>query len=194
MNPSINYNKASALELKAEIDKYKSRERTYKLLLEEKNEKIAELKEMKKYYESIYDNKDIKLSTPKDFLNNKVEELNKILQTILNKKNSLILSCEQTLFSLKKNQQGKDLQTPYLKYLFEQFSSLNEENKLLFEQIKNTAYINNFKNENDNEKSQINQLMMKIIENKDKIRGYEKDIEKGADTLSFLRRKTKFNK
>ena len=95
----------------------------------------------------------------------------KNLKSILKEKETMLLSKEEELNSLQTNQ------STFKKYMTK---------------FKN-VYHENLRNENTNEQSQINQLMIKLKESDENINDYENQIDEANETISFLRRKIRIN-
>ena len=169
----------SIIELQKEINFYKNKERLYKILLIEKQKKINSLKELKSYYESI---KNIHKQHPQDkyrrdqIFDPKIQNLIYALKKIIEDKNSILVSLEEELYSSSDKAKS---------FFVNQLKSLQTEN---FRYIQGNS-IENFKKDNFNEKSQINALLVKIIECKENINDLLKNLDEINDTSSMMRRK-----
>ena len=172
----------SIIELQKEIKHFKSKERTYKLQLIEKQNKINELKELKSLYENI--NKSHKeqpknLFKKDDLYNIKIQNLLLALKKIITDKNSILLSLEEDLYS--SSPQAVKFFTNQLKYF-------QKENIEIYACVQGSN-IDNLKKENSNEKNQLNALLVKISECQENINELLKNLDEMNDTASFLKRK-----
>ena len=171
----------SIIELQKEISFYKNKERLYKMQLIEKQKKINALKELKSYYENIknYHKQNNPDAFRKDHLfDPKTKKLICALQKIIEDKNSIIVSLEEELYSSSKE---------VSQFLLNKLACLMKENTDIFKYVQ----INNveiFKNYNSNEKSQINALLLKIIECQENINDILKNLEEIIDTSSVMKR------
>ena len=169
----------SIIELQKEINAYKNKERLYKMQLIEKQQKINELKELKSYYENI---RNSHKQTPPDkfrkdhIFDPKTKKLIYVLKKIIEDKNSILVSLEEELYSSSDKAKS---------FFVNQLKSLQTEN---FRYIQGNS-IENFKKDNFNEKSQINALLVKIIECKENINDLLKNLDEINDTSSMMRRK-----
>jgi hypothetical protein len=169
----------SIIELQKEINFYKNKERLYKILLIEKQKKINSLKELKSYYESI---KNIHKQHPQDkyrrdqIFDPKIQNLIYALKKIIEDKNSILVSLEEELYASSDKAKS---------FFVNQLKSLQTEN---FRYIQGNS-IENFKKDNFNEKSQINALLVKIIECKENINDLLKNLDETNDTSYLMRSK-----
>ena len=174
----------SIIELQKEINYFKNKERVYKLQLVEKQKKINELKELKSYYESI--KKYHKENPPNLFRKDqifdvKTQKLLLALKKIIEDKNSILLSLEEELYS--SSQQATKFITAQLKFL-------QKENFEIYGCVQGNN-IEFFKNENENEKNQLNALLIKIGECQENINDLLRNLDEINDTSSMLKRKIK---
>ena len=172
----------SIIELQKEIKHYKNKERTYKLQLIEKQNKINELKELKSLYENI--NKSHKeqpknLFKKDDLYNIKIQNLLLALKKIIKDKNSILLSLEEDLYSSSPQA---------VKFFTNQLRYFQKENIEIYACVQGSS-IDNFKKENSNEKNQLNALLVKIAECQENINDLLKNLDEMNDTASFLKRK-----
>jgi len=172
----------SVIELQKEINFYKSKERLYKILLIEKQQKINLLKELKSYYESI---KNSHKQIPSDkyredhIFNPNTQKLIYVLKKIIEEKNSILVSLEEELYSSS----GQAMQ-----FVKSHLSNLGNENIDFFKFIQGNN-IESFKKDNINEKNQINALLVKIIECQENINNLLKNLDEINDTSSLMKRK-----
>ena len=171
----------SIIELQKEINFYKNKERLYKILLIEKQKKINSLKELKSYYESI---KNIHKQHPQDkyrrdqIFDPKIQNLIYALKKIIEDKNSILVSLEEELYSSSKQA---------LQFLSNQLNNLQKENADIYRYIQGNNF-ESFKKDNNNEKSQINALLIKIIECQENINDIIKNLYEINDTSSTMKR------
>ena len=171
----------SIIELQKEINFYKNKERLYKILLIEKQKKINSLKELKSYYESI---KNIHKQHPQDkyrrdqIFDPKIQNLIYALKKIIEDKNSILVSLEEELYSSSKQA---------LQFLSNQLNNLQKENADIYRYIQGNNF-ESFKKDNNNEKSQINALLIKIIECQENINDLIKNLFDINDTSSAMKR------
>ena len=171
----------SIIELQKEINFYKNKERLYKMQLIEKQKKINELKELKSYYENI---KNFHKQNPPDkyrkdhIFDPKTQKLIYVLKKIIEEKNSILVSLEEELYS--SSEQVRE-------FLFNQGIILGKENIDIYKYLQGNN-IENFKKDNNNEKSQINALLVKILECKENINDLIKNLEEINDTSSTMKR------
>ena len=174
------YNYKSIIELQKEISHFQNKERLYKLQLLEKEKKINELKEIKAYYES---KKNLQKSTPPDefsiehISNQKVQKLLLALKKIIEEKNSFLLALELELYSTQSS--ATNFFCKQLKILFKE----NTEILTIFHNI------DNFMKENNNEKQQLNALLIKIAECQENINELIKNLDEVIDTSALMKRK-----
>ena len=169
----------SIIELQKEINFYKNKERLYKMLLIEKQKKINSLKELKSYYENIKNNH--KACPPDKFrvdhiFDPNTQKLINALKKIIEDKNSILVSLEEELYSSSDKAKS---------FFMNKLDSLQKEN---YRYIQGNN-IENFKKDNFNEKSQINALLVKIIECKENINDLLKNLDEINDTSSVMKRK-----
>ena len=172
----------SIIELQKEINYYKSKERLYKIQLIEKQETIKALKELKSYYENI--KKNHKEIPPEIFRKDqifapKTQKLIYALKKIIEDKNSILASLEEELYS--SNEQCT-------KFFTVQLGLLHKDNIDIYKYIQGNN-IENFKKENNNEKNQLNALLVKIAECQENINDLIKSLEEINDTSSVIKRK-----
>ena len=171
----------SIIELQKEINFYKNKERLYKMQLIEKQQKINELKELKSYYENI---KNFHKQSPPDkyrkdhIFDPRTQKLIYVLKKLIEEKNSILVSLEEELYS--SSEQAREL-------LFNQGNILGKENIDIYKYLQGNN-IENFKKDNNNEKSQINALLVKILECKENINDLIKNLEEINDTSSTMKR------
>ena len=171
----------SIIELQNEINFYKNKERLYKIQLIEKQKKIDELKELKSYYENI---KNFHSQIPHDkyrrdhISDPKTQKLIYVLKKIIEDKNSILVSLEEELYS--SSNQARE-------FFFKQITFLEKENSDIFKYLQGNN-IENFKKDNNNEKSQINALLVKILECQQNINDLLKNLEEINDTSSTMKR------
>ena len=171
----------SIIELQKEINSYKNKERLYKMQLIEKQEKIKELKELKSYYENIRNSH--KQAPPDKFKKDhifdpKTKKLIYVLKKIIEDKNSILVSLEEELYSSSKQA---------LQFLSNQLNNLQKENADIYRYIQGNNF-ESFKKDNNNEKSQINALLIKIIEGQENINDIIKNLYEINDTSSTMKR------
>ena len=174
----------SIIELQKEINYFKNKERVYKLQLVEKQKKINELKELKSYYESIkkyHKENPSNLFRKDQIFDVKTQKLLLALKRIIEDKNSILLSLEEELYS--SSPQATKFITTQLKFL-------QKENIEIFGCVQGNN-IEFFKNENENEKNQLNALLIKIGECQKNINDLLKSLDEINDTSSMLKRKNK---
>ena len=171
----------SIIELQNEINFYKNKERLYKIQLIEKQKKIDELKELKSYYENI---KNYHIQNPPDkyrrdhIFDPKTQKLIYVLKKIIEDKNSILVSLEEELYS--SSNQARE-------FFFKQITFLEKENSDIFKYLQGNN-IENFKKDNNNEKSQINALLVKILECQENINDLLKNLEEINDTAATMKR------
>ena len=171
----------SIIELQKEINSYKNKERLYKMQLIEKQQKINELKELKSYYENI---RNSHKQTPPDkfrkdhIFDPKTKKLIYVLKKIIEDKNSILVSLEEELYSSSKQA---------LQFLSNQLNNLQKENADIYRYIQGNNF-ESFKKDNNNEKSQINALLIKIIECQENINDIIKNLYEINDTSSTMKR------
>ena len=171
----------SIIELQKEINAYKNKERLYKMQLIEKQQKINELKELKSYYENI---RNSHKQTPPDkfrkdhIFDPKTKKLIYVLKKIIEDKNSILVSLEEELYSSSKQA---------LQFLSNQLNNLQKENADIYRYIQGNNF-ESFKKDNNNEKSQINALLIKIIECQENINDLIKNLFDINDTSSAMKR------
>ena len=171
----------SIIELQKEINFYKNKERLYKMQLIEKQQKINELKELKSYYENI---RNSHKQTPPDkfrkdhIFDPKTKKLIYVLKKIIEDKNSILVSLEEELYSSSKQA---------LQFLSNQLNNLQKENADIYRYIQGNNF-ESFKKDNNNEKSQINALLIKIIECQENINDIIKNLYEINDTSSTMKR------
>ena len=169
------------IELQKEINAYKNKERLYKMQLIEKQQKINELKELKSYYENI---RNSHKQTPPDkfrkdhIFDPKTKKLIYVLKKIIEDKNSILVSLEEELYSSSKQA---------LQFLSNQLNNLQKENADIYRYIQGNNF-ESFKKDNNNEKSQINALLIKIIECQENINDLIKNLFDINDTSSAMKR------
>ena len=171
----------SIIELQNEINFYKNKERLYKIQLIEKQKKIDELKELKSYYENIknYHNQNPPDKYRRDHIfDPKVQKLIYVLKKIIEDKNSILVSLEEELYS--SSNQARE-------FFFKQITFLEKENSDIFKYLQGNN-IENFKKDNNNEKSQINALLVKILECQENINDLLKNLEEINDTAATMKR------
>ena len=171
----------SIIELQNEINFYKNKERLYKIQLIEKQKKIDELKELKSYYENIknYHNQNPPDKYRRDHMfDPKTQKLIYVLKKIIEDKNSILVSLEEELYS--SSNQARE-------FFFKQITFLEKENSDIFKYLQGNN-IENFKKDNNNEKSQINALLVKILECQENINDLLKNLEEINDTAATMKR------
>ena len=171
----------SIIELQKEINFYKNKERLYKMLLIEKQKKINSLKELKSYYENIKNNH--KQCPPDKYrvdhiFDPNTQKLINALKKIIEDKNSILVSLEEELYSSSKQA---------LQFLSNQLNNLQKENADIYRYIQGNNF-ESFKKDNNNEKSQINALLIKIIECQENINDLIKNLFDINDTSSTMKR------
>ena len=174
----------SIIELQKEINYFKNKERVYKLQLVEKQKKINELKELKSYYESIkkyHKENPTNLFRKDQIFDVKTQKLLLALKKIIEDKNSILLSLEEELYS--SSPQATKFITAQLKFL-------QKENIEIFGCVQGNN-IEFFKKENENEKNQLNALLIKLGECQENINDLLKSLDEINDTSSMLKRKNK---
>ena len=174
----------SIIELQKEINYFKNKERVYKLQLVEKQKKINELKELKSYYESIkkyHKENPANLFRKDQIFDVKTQKLLLALKKIIEDKNSILLSLEEELYS--SSPQATKFITAQLKFL-------QKENIEIFGCVQGNN-IEFFKKENENEKNQLNALLIKLGECQENINDLLKSLDEINDTSSMLKRKNK---
>lgn len=178
-------NQKSIIELQNEINNYKKKERAYLVELQIKDEIINKLKSFKNGLIQQINESQINNSKSKntDFSNPKMLNEFKNLKSILKEKETMLLSKEEELNSLQTNQ------STFKKYMTK-FKNVYHENLELFSYVQGN-FIENLRNENTNEQSQINQLMIKLKESDENINDYENQIDEANETISLLKRKKK---
>jgi hypothetical protein len=171
----------SIIELQNEINFYKNKERLYKIQLIEKQKKIDELKELKSYYENI---KNYHSQNPPDkyrrdhIFDPKTQKLIYVLKKIIEDKNSILVSLEEELYS--SSNQARE-------FFFKQITFLEKENSDIFKYLQGNN-IENFRKANNHEKSQLNALLVKILECQENIKDLLKNLEEINDTSSTMKR------
>ena len=171
----------SIIELQKEINCYKNKERLYKIQLIEKQKKINALKELKSYYENI---KNYHKQCPPDkfrkdhIFDPKTQKLINALKKIIGDDNSIIISLEEELYSSSKQA---------YQFILNKLDTLNKENIDIFKYIQGNN-VESFKKDNNNEKSQINALLIKIIECQENINDLLKNLDEINDTSSLMKR------
>jgi len=171
----------SIIELQNEINFYKNKERLYKIQLIEKQKKIDELKELKSYYENIknYHNQNPPDKYRRDHIfDPKTQKLIYVLKKIIEDKNSILVSLEEELYS--SSNQARE-------FFFKQITFLEKENSDIFKYLQGNN-IEKFKKDNNNEKSQINALLVKILECQENINDLLKNLEEINDTAATMKR------
>lgn len=175
-------NYKSIIELQKEINHYKDKERVYKLLLMKKQQRINQLQELKTLYESIAKaHREHPKGTfrPDELSDVKTQKIISALKKIIEDKNSFLLTLEEELFAFSPQA---------VKFFASQLKSLQNENMRKYEGIQGSN-IDNFKNENTNEKNKLNALLIKIFECQENINNLIKNLDEINDTNSFLKRK-----
>ena len=171
----------SIIELQKEINCYKNKERLYQIQLIEKQKKINALKELKSYYENI---KNYHKQCPPDkfrkdhIFDPKTQNLINALKKIIGDDNSIIISLEEELYSSSKQA---------YQFILNKLDTLNKENIDIFKYIQGNN-VESFKKDNNNEKSQINALLIKIIECQENINDLLKNLDEINDTSSLMKR------
>ena len=171
----------SIIELQKEINCYKNKERLYQIQLIEKQKKINALKELKSYYENI---KNYHKQCPPDkfrkdhIFDPKTQKLINALKKIIGDDNSIIISLEEELYSSSKQA---------YQFILNKLDTLNKENIDIFKYIQGNN-VESFKKDNNNEKSQINALLIKIIECQENINDLLKNLDEINDTSSLMKR------
>lgn len=174
-------NQKSITELQNEIKEYQKRERVYIIDLLKKDEKIRQLDSYKK---SLIEKVNSSQAQNK-YLDPIVLNQFKILKSVLKEKDAMLLSREEELFSLQ-GQNKNQFSTKFMK----KCGDIHKENLELFGIFKNST-IENMRMENSLEKSQIEQLMLKLKESESIMNDYENDIDESNEIISFLGRKIK---
>ena len=101
-----------------------------------------------------------------------------VLKKIIEDKNSILVSLEEELYS--SSNQARE-------FFFKQITFLEKENSDIFKYLQGNN-IENFKKDNNNEKSQINALLVKILECQENINDLLKNLEEINDTSSTMKR------
>ena len=180
-------NQKSIIELQNEINNFKKKERSYLVELQIKDEIIEKLTSFKnglinQINESLINNSKSKNT---DYLDQRMLNEFKNLKNILKEKETMLLSREEELNSLQTNQPN------FTKFIIKSKNLQNE--NLEFVNYIEGNILENLRNENTNEQSQINQLMIKLKESDENINDYENQIDEANETISFLKRKIKMN-
>jgi hypothetical protein len=180
-------NQKSIIELQNEINNFKKKERAYLVELQIKDEIIQKLTNFKnglidQINESLINNSKSKNT---DYLDQRMLNEFKNLKNILKEKETMLLSREEELNSLQTNQPN------FTKFIIKSKNLQNE--NLEFVNYIEGNILENLRNENTNEQSQINQLMIKLKESDENINDYENQIDEANETISFLKRKIKKN-
>ena len=180
-------NQKSIIELQNEINNFKKKERAYLVELQIKDEIIQKLTNFKnglidQINESLINNSKSKNT---DYLDQRMLNEFKNLKNILKEKETMLLSREEELNSIQTNQPD------FTKFIIKSKNLQNE--NLEFVNYIEGNILENLRNENTNEQSQINQLMIKLKESDENINDYENQIDEANETISFLKRKIKMN-
>ena len=180
-------NQKSIIELQNEINNFKKKERAYLVELQIKDEIIEKLTSFKnglinQINESLINNSKSKNT---DYLDQRMLNEFKNLKNILKEKETMLLSREEELNSIQTNQPD------FTKFIIKSKNLQNE--NLEFVNYIEGNILENLRNENTNEQSQINQLMIKLKESDENINDYENQIDEANETISFLKRKIKMN-
>jgi len=180
-------NQKSIIELQNEINNFKKKERSYLVELQIKDEIIEKLTSFKnglinQINESLINNSKSKNT---DYLDQRMLNEFKNLKNILKEKETMLLSREEELNSIQTNQPD------FTKFIIKSKNLQNE--NLEFVNYIEGNILENLRNENTNEQSQINQLMIKLKESDENINDYENQIDEANETISFLKRKIKMN-
>ena len=180
-------NQKSIIELQNEINNFKKKERAYLVELQIKDEIIQKLTTFKnglinQINESLINNSKSKNT---DYLDQRMLNEFKNLKNILKEKETMLLSREEELNSIQTNQPD------FTKFIIKSKNLQNE--NLEFVNYIEGNILENLRNENTNEQSQINQLMIKLKESDENINDYENQIDEANETISFLKRKIKMN-
>ena len=179
-------NQKSIIELQQEITEFKNRERSYIFQLYTKEKIINQLTEFK---QSLLNQINI-LSQPSnkknnydDFLNPIIYKQYKEIKKILKEKESILLNKQEEVYLSQNN-------TNFATKIQNKYKKLYQENLNIFSIIQQNL-LENMKNENNNEKNQINILMLKLKENDESIKDYENQIDESNEMIEYLKRKTK---
>ena len=108
----------------------------------------------------------------------KTKKLIYVLKKIIEDKNSILVSLEEELYSSSKQA---------LQFLSNQLNNLQKENADIYRYIQGNNF-ESFKKDNNNEKSQINALLIKIIECQENINDLIKNLFDINDTSSAMKR------
>ena len=178
-------NQKSIIELQNEINNFKKKERAYLVELQIKDEIIQKLTTFKnglinQINESLINNSKSKNT---DYLDQRMLNEFKNLKNILKEKETMLLSREEELNSIQTNQPD------FTKFIIKSKNLQNE--NLEFVNYIEGNILENLRNENTNEQSQINQLMIKLKESDENINDYENQIDEANETISLLKRKKK---
>ena len=178
-------NQKSIIELQNEINNFKKKERSYLVELQIKDEIIEKLTSFKnglinQINESLINNSKSKNT---DYLDQRMLNEFKNLKNILKEKETMLLSREEELNSIQTNQPD------FTKFIIKSKNLQNE--NLEFVNYIEGNILENLRNENTNEQSQINQLMIKLKESDENINDYENQIDEANETISLLQRKKK---
>ena len=178
-------NQKSIIELQNEINNFKKKERAYLVELQIKDEIIEKLTSFKnglinQINESLINNSKSKNT---DYLDQRMLNEFKNLKNILKEKETMLLSREEELNSIQTNQPD------FTKFIIKSKNLQNE--NLEFVNYIEGNILENLRNENTNEQSQINQLMIKLKESDENINDYENQIDEANETISLLKRKIK---
>ena len=178
-------NQKSIIELQNEINNFKKKERSYLVELQIKDEIIEKLTSFKnglinQINESLINNSKSKNT---DYLDQRMLNEFKNLKNILKEKETMLLSREEELNSIQTNQPD------FTKFIIKSKNLQNE--NLEFVNYIEGNILENLRNENTNEQSQINQLMIKLKESDENINDYENQIDEANETISLLKRKIK---
>ena len=136
---------------------------------------------MKSYYENI---KNYHKQCPPDkfrkdhIFDPKTQKLINALKKIIGDDNSIIISLEEELYSSSKQA---------YQFILNKLDTLNKENIDIFKYIQGNN-VESFKKDNNNEKSQINALLIKIIECQENINDLLKNLDEINDTSSLMKR------
>ena len=179
-------NQKSIIELQQEITEFRNRERSYIFQLYTKEKIINQLTEFK---QSLLNQINI-LSQPSnkknnydDFLNPIIYKQYKEIKKILKEKESILLNKQEEVYLSQNN-------TNFATKIQNKYKKLYQENLNIFSIIQQNL-LENMKNENNNEKNQINILMLKLKENDESIKDYENQIDESNEMIEYLKRKTK---
>lgn len=176
----------SIIELQADIELFKRRERAYIVQIHQKDKIISQLTNFKKYlsanldeiseYTSEKTNKNL-------YLNPIMLEHFKLLRNSLNEIEDSNLRREEEMFYLQPNINS---QKKYTKIT----ARYMKDNAELFQYI-NGNYIENMRHDNDLEKYQIEQLMMKLKDQQTLSNDFQQQLDQACETKEFLKRKIK---